>query len=108
MATSREYLEYIMEQLSKAGEVSYRAMMGEYVIYYRDKVVGGIYDNRFLVKDTKSAAAVLPDAPREIPYEGAAKPMICVDDVENTELMHSVLEALFAELDFPKKRKKQG
>lgn len=108
MATKKEYLDYILEQLSKVGEVSHRAMMGEYLIYYREKVIGGLYDNRFLVKNTKSASTLLPDAPREIPYEGATKPMICVDDVENTELMHSLLEALFSELDFPKKRSKRS
>ena len=108
MATSKQYLEYITEQLSKAGEISHRAMMGEYLIYYREKVIGGLYDNRFLVKNTKSASALLPGAPREIPYEGATKSMICVADVEDTEFIHSLLEALYAELDFPKKKSKRG
>lgn len=108
MSTSREYLEYITEQLSKVGEVSHRAMMGEYLIYYRGKVIGGLYDNRFLVKETKSAAELLPAAPREIPYEGASKPMISVDDAEDTELMRRLLEAMYSELDFPKKKSRRN
>ncbi len=63
MATSKEYLSYILEQLGEIGNISHRAMMGEYVLYYKDKVIGGIYDNRFLVKPVKSAVALLPDAP---------------------------------------------
>lgn len=105
MATSKEYLEYILEQLSRVGEVSHRAMMGEYLIYYRDKVIGGLYDSRFLVKNTKSASDLLSDAPREIPYDGAKRAMIRVDDVEDTEFMCRLLDAMYSELDFPKKKK---
>ena len=82
MASSKEYLDYILEQLSDLDDVSYRAMMGEYIIYYRGKIIGGIYDDRFLVKPTKSAMALMPDANLELPYEGA-KEMLLVDDVEN-------------------------
>ena len=82
MASSKDYLEYILDQLSGLDDISYRAMMGEYIIYYRGKVVGGIYDDRFLVKQTKSAIALMPDAEKELPYEGA-KEMLLVDDVEN-------------------------
>ena len=80
MASSKDYLEYILDQLSGLDAVSYRAMMGEYIIYYRGKIVGGIYDDRFLVKPVKSAAAMMPDAELELPYEGA-KEMLLVDDV---------------------------
>ena len=66
MASSKEYLDFILEQLSELDDISYRAMMGEYIIYYRDKVVGGIYDGRFLVKPTKSAVAMMPNANMEI------------------------------------------
>lgn len=104
MASSKEYLEYVLEQLAGAGDVSYRAMMGEYIIYYRGKVVGGIYDDRFLVKPVKSAAAMMPDAQREIPYEGA-KEMLLVDDVENREFLKELLEAMHDELPAPKKKK---
>lgn len=103
MASSREYLDYIMEQLSAAGEVSSRAMMGEYVVYYQGKVIGGIYDDRFLVKPTPSACAMMPDAPREIPYEGA-KEMLLVDNVENRAFLAALLDALYAELPAPKKK----
>ena len=82
MASSKDYLEYILDQFSDLDDISYRAMMWEYIIYYRGKIVGGIYDDRFLVKQTKSAIALMPDAEKELPYEGA-KEMLLVDDVEN-------------------------
>ena len=104
MASSKDYLEFILEQLSELGDVSYRAMMGEYIIYYRGKIVGGIYDNRFLVKPTKSAAAMMPNADMELPYDGA-KEMLLVDDVDNREFLKELLEAMYPELPAPKKRK---
>lgn len=73
MASSKEYLDFILEQLSELNDVSYRAMMGEFIIYYRGKIVGGIYDDRFLVKPTKSAVAMMPNADMELPYDGARK-----------------------------------
>lgn len=91
MASSKEYLDFILEQLSELDDVSYRAMMGEYIIYYRGKVVGGIYDDRFLVKPTKSAAAMMPNAEMELPYEGA-KEMLLVDDVDNPSIGKSVIQ----------------
>ena len=105
MASSKEYLEYMLEQLSDLNDISYRAMMGEYVIYYRGKVVGGIYDERFLVKPTQSAAAMMPDADMELPYEGA-KEMLLVNNVENREFLRELLEAMYPELPVPKKKKK--
>ena len=104
MASSKEYLEFIMEQLSELDDVSYRAMMSEYIIYFRGKVIGGIYDDRFLVKPTASAKALMPDADMEIPYEGA-KEMIQVDDVENREFLKELFEAMYGELPEPKKKK---
>ena len=103
MASSKEYLDYILEQFSAVEDISYRAMMGEYIIYYRGKVVGGIYDDRFLVKATKSAVEMMPDADRELPYEGA-KAMLLVDDVEDREFLKELLEAMYPELPAPKKR----
>ena len=105
MASSKEYLYFILEQLSELDDVSYRAMMGEYIIYYRGKVVGGIYDDRFLVKPTKSAVAMMPDANRELPYEGA-KEMLLVDDVDNKKFLKELLEAMYEELPAAKKRKR--
>ena len=93
MASSKGYLDFILEQLSDLEEISYRAMMGEYIIYYRGKVVGGIYDDRFLVKPTKSAKAMMPDADMELPYEGT-NGMLLVDDVENREFLRGLLEAM--------------
>ena len=104
MASSKEYLDFILEQLSGLDRVSSRAMMGEYIIYYRDKIVGGIYDDRFLVKPTKSALAMMPDADLELPYEGA-KEMLVVDDVENREFLGNLLNAMYEELPLPKKRR---
>ena len=102
MASSKEYLDFILEQLSELEGVSYRAMMGEYVIYYGSKVVGGIYDDRFLVKPTKSAAAMMPNAEMELPYDGAKK-MLLVDDVDNKEFLRKLLEAMYEELPATKK-----
>ena len=104
MAPSKEYLDFILEQLSDLGDVSHRAMMGEYIIYYRGKVVGGIYDDRFLVKPTKSATAMMPNAVMELPYEGA-KEMLLVYDVDNKEFLRLLLEAMYEELPAPKKKK---
>ena len=85
-------------------DISYRSMMGEYIIYCRGKVVGGIYDDRFLVKPTKSVAAMMPNADMELPYEGA-KEMLLVDDVEDREFLRKLLEAMYDELPAPKKKK---
>ena len=103
MASTKDYLDFILEQLSGLDEISYRAMMGEYVLYYRGKVFGGIYDDRFLVKPTKSAKAMMPDTDMELPYEGA-KEMILVDDVDNKEFLKELVEAMYEELPAPKKK----
>ena len=105
MASNKSYLDFILEQLSELDDVIYRAMMGEYIIYYGDKVIGGIYDDRFLVKPTKSAVTMMPTAVLEVPYEGA-KEMILVDDVENKDFLRELLEAMYEELPTPKKKKK--
>ena len=105
MASSKEYLDFILEQLSELDDISYRAMMGEYIIYHRGKIVGGIYDDRLLVKPTKSAVAMMPNADMELPYEGA-KEMLLVDDVENKEFLCGLLEAMYDELPSPKNKKK--
>ena len=102
MASSKEYLEYILDQLSGLDDISYRAMMGEYIIYYRGKVVGGIYDDRFLVKPTKTAIRMLSDAEREIPYDGG-KEMLLVDTEDKTFLREPV-ESMYNDLPEPKKR----
>ena len=104
MASSKEYLEFVLEQLSELDDISYKAMMGEYIIYYGGKVVGGIYDDRFLVKNIKTAADLMPEAQLELPYEGA-KEMLMVDDIENKEFLKELLEAMYDELPAPKKRR---
>lgn len=105
MASSKEYLDFILDQLSGLDEISCRAMMGEYIVYYRGRIVGGIYDDRFLVKPTKSAVAMMPDADKELPYEGA-KEMLLVDNVENREFLQELLNAMYDELPAPKKKKR--
>ncbi len=101
MASSKEYLDFIMEQLSQLDDISYRAMMGEYIIYYRGKVVGGIYDDRFLLKPTKTTVAMMPNANMELPYDGA-KEMLLVDNVDNKEFLAELLETIFDDLPIQK------
>lgn len=97
MSSTREYLDFIMDQLSELDDVSYRAMMGEYVIYYRGVVVAGVYDDRFLVKPTPGARRILPNAPMEIPYPGG-KPMIMIEDIENRDLLRTLFDAIYTDL----------
>ena len=104
MASSREYLDFILEQLSGLENVTWKAMMGEYIIYWRGKIVGGIYDDRFLVKPTKSAIAMMPDAEWELPYAGAKEMLLA--DVDNREFLKELLEAMYDELPAPKQKKK--
>lgn len=104
MASSKEYLDYILEQLSQLNEVTYRAMMKEYIIYYRGKIVGGIYDNRLLVKPVKTAVALMPLANYEVPYEGA-KEMLLVDNTDSRDFLAKLFIAMYDELPASKKRK---
>ena len=104
MASTKEYLEYVLEQLSQLDDIAYKSMMGEYILYYRGKIFGGVYDDRFLVKNTKSAAEKMPEAELQRPYEGA-KEMLLVDDIENKEFLSELVEAMYEELPASKKKK---
>ena len=104
MASSKEYIDFILEQLSELEEITYRAMMGEYIIYYRGKIVGGIYDDRLLVKPVKSVISLMPNATYELPYDGA-KEMLLVDDVDDKEFLAKLFTAMYDELPAPKKKK---
>ena len=104
MASNREYLDFILEQLSGLENVTWKTMMGEYILYYRNRIIGGIYDDRFLVKPTKSALAMMPDADRELPYEGA-KEMLLVDNIDNRTFLEELLTTMYDELPAPKKKK---
>lgn len=104
MASSKEYLQFILGQLSDLEDISYRAMMGEFIIYYRGKIVGGIYDDRLLVKPIKSAIAYMIEASYELPYEGA-KEMLLVDEVDNKEFLTGLFNAMYDELPTPKPKK---
>lgn len=106
MASTAEYLNFILEQLSKLNGISYRMMMGEYIIYYGDKVIGGIYDNRFLVKITKTSAEMMPNAMKELPYEGA-KEMLLVDNLEDKDFLCKLIKSVYEDLPAPKSRKKK-
>ena len=106
MASSKEYLNFILEQLSDLEEITYRSMMGEYSVYYRGKIVGGIYDDRFLVKPVKSAIAYMSNAKYEVPYDGA-KEMLLVDDVDNKDFLTGLFNSMYDELPAPKLNKKK-
>lgn len=106
MASSREYLQYVLEQLSELEEITDRAMMGEFILYYRGKVVGGIYDDRLLVKPVKSAISYMPAAVYELPYEGA-KEMLLVEEVDSKAFLTGLFRAMYDELPAPKPKKKK-
>ena len=106
MASSKEYLDFILEQLSNLKEITYRVMMGKYIIYYREKIVGGIYDDRFLVKPVKSAIEYMGNAIYGLPYD-RAKEMLLVDDVDDKEFLTNLVNAMYDELPAPKPKKKK-
>lgn len=105
MASSKEYLDFVLDQLSGLDDITYQAMMGEYIIYYRGKIVGGIYDNRFLVKPVEAAKKYMPNAPYEAPYDGA-KEMLLVEDVDNKEYLVNLFNAIYDELPYPTRKRK--
>ena len=105
MASSKGYLDFVLEQLSELDDITYKAMMGEYIIYYRGKVVGGIYDDRFLVKNTQSAAELMPEATLELPYDGA-KEMLLVENMEDKAFLQSLFVVIAEELRAPKRGRK--
>ena len=104
MASSREYMEYVREQLAPAEGISFRAMMGEYLLICGGKTVGGIYDDRLLVKPTEQARRLLPDASEETPYPGA-KPMLLADNLDDREALRELVYAVAGDLPAPKKRR---
>ena len=106
MASSQDYLKFVLEQLSELNDISYRAMMGEFILYYRGKVVGGIYDDRLLVKPVKSAVAYMQNPTYELPYEGA-KEMLLVEDVDDKVYLAGLFNAMYDELPAPKVKKKK-
>lgn len=106
MASSREYLEFILGQLSGLEEITHRAMMGEYILYYRGRVIGGIYDDRLLVKPIPAAVSRMPEALRELPYEGA-RPMLLVGNVDDREFLTELIGAMYEELLAPKPKKRR-
>ena len=106
IASSKGYLDFILEQLSELTDITYKSMIGEYIIYYQEKIVGGIYDDRFLVKPVKSAMKFMPNADYELPYEGE-KEMLLVDDVDNKDFLAALFNSMYEELPAPKVKKKK-
>ena len=104
MASTKEYLDFVLEQLSELDEVSFRAMMGEYILYYRGRIFGGIYDDRLLVKPVPIALKLMPGAVMELPYDGA-KEMILVDDIDNREFLCRLVRSMWEELPEKKNRR---
>lgn len=104
MATTKEFHDYILENLQRVGDVSARKMMGEYCVYYRGKLVGNICDNCLFLKPTESVLRLMPGSDRAYPYEGSKTMMVVVDDVENKDLMEEVLNEMYQELPGPKKK----
>ena len=104
MASSKEYLQFILDQLSELEEITYRVMMGEFIIYYHGKIIGGIYDDRLLVKPVKSAVEYMPTVSYELPYEGA-KEMLLVDEIDDKEFLIGLFKAMYDELPSPKRKK---
>ncbi len=106
MSTSKEYLQFILEQLSDLTEITHRQMMGEYILYYRGKIAAYICDERLLVKPVPAAKAILPNAPLEPPYAGA-KDMLLVEDVDDKALLTTLFREMYDELPAPKPKKKK-
>lgn len=103
MASSKEYLDFVLDQLSDVPGITVRAMMGEYILYVQGRIFGGIYDDRFLVKKTAAAGRLMPDAARELPYEGA-KEMLLVENVDDRAFLAALVSAMLDELPAPKKK----
>ena len=104
MASSKDYLMFVLDQLSGLNGITYRAMMGEYILYYQGRIAGGIYDDRLLVKPVPAALSLMPDAPRELPYPGA-KEMLLVEDVDDADFLQGLFRAMYDEL--PQKASKK-
>lgn len=107
MASDKGYLQFVLEQLSDLEDIACRTMMGEYILYYRGKIIGGIYDDRLLVKPTKSALSLMPTAIREVPYPGA-KEMLLVEEVDDKPFLRTLIRAMYDELPAPKQRKRES
>ena len=106
MATTKEFYDYVAEQLQRVGDITTRKMMGEYCVYYKGKIVGGMYDNQLLLKTTESSQKMLPDAEKVYPYEGSKSKMLVVEEVEDTTRLAEIMAAMYDELPMPRKRKK--
>ena len=106
MATSKEYMEFILGQLSELEGITHRAMMGEYIIYYKGRIAAYVCDDRLLIKPVDAAVKYMPLAVYEPPYEGA-KDMLFVDNVDDREYLTGLFNAVYDELPEPKPKKKK-
>lgn len=107
MSTSKSYMEFIMGQLGRLEDIRSRQMMGEYIIYYKDRIFAYVCDDTFFVKPVPSAFEMLPDAPLRPPYRGA-KDMIVVENVDDARFLCRLAEKVFPELTVPKKKAKKS
>ena len=106
MASTKEYLAFVLGQLSGLDDISYKTMMGEYILYHKQKIFGGVYDDRFLVKPVKAAIIRMPNAVYELPYEGAKK-MLPVDCLDDKDCLSELVRAMYEELPAPKTNRKK-
>jgi TfoX/Sxy family transcriptional regulator of competence genes len=101
MPSTQDYCNFVLDQLSLLSDITTRKMMGEYILYYKGKIFGGIYDNRFLIKPVETAKKMMPDAPMEVPYPGGKK-MLLVEEIDNREFLKELIIAICNELPAPK------
>lgn len=104
MPTSKNYINFILEQLSDINQISCKQMIGEYIIYHNEKIAAYVCDDRLLVKPVKSAVSLMPDAKYEPPYDGA-KDMLLVDNIDDKSFLTMLFNSMYDELSAPKKRK---
>ncbi|MDE6585638.1 MAG: competence protein TfoX [Clostridia bacterium] len=107
MATSKDYLDYLLERLGNNPDVRIRPMMGEYLLYFRDKLVADICDNRLLIKPVSAVKELVPETEMQPPYDGA-KPHIYIEDIDDGEFVLKLFETAYANLPAPKPKKKKA
>ena len=106
MASSLEFMEYVFDQIKGIGEITYKKMFGEYCVYYKDKIVGLVCDDQFLIKKTTAGKEILPNSEEIPPYEGS-KPCILIENLEDKKLLKELILKTYQELPEPKPKKKK-
>lgn len=106
MPSTKEFLNYVLDQLNDLEDITYRYMMSEYIIYYKGKIAGGIFDNRLMIKPVKSAIDFIENPIYDIPFDGA-KEWILIEDIEDKEFLTELFITIYKDLSFPKKKFKR-